>query len=292
VRLLSGAWLAIALTVGGPAAAAPSIKRACVDAYEHAQELRRDGQLRASREHLVVCAQSRCPDLARQDCLKWLREVDDAIPTIIVTARDASDQDLADVQVSVDGSVVLDHLDGKPIAIDPGAHTIRLEYRGQTIEQPVIIAAGEKNRNLSASFPGPSAPKAPAPAAAPAAPPRSAPPSAPAHTPAAIPPATLLLGATGIVLAGLSAYFEVKGITDRQNLFDVCAGRCPQAEVDFAYRELRAGDILGAVAIASLGGALWFYLARPRSSVPSSPSVGIDVRAASGGGGLEVRGRF
>jgi hypothetical protein len=100
------------------------------------------------------------------------------------------------------------------------------------------------------------------------------------------------------VLAGLSAYFEIRGIGDRQQLLSSCAGHCAQSDVDFAYRELRAGDVLAAASVLSLGGALILYLARPAAHAPAQMRAPLGHKASTGvaiegaPGALMVVGRF
>jgi hypothetical protein len=293
-RVNSGkGWLlAIAALASMPSAAfAGGVKRECVDAYEHAQLLRRDGKLRAAREQLLVCVQDRCPELARQDCVKWLREVEDTTPSIIVRARGGAG-DLADVRVTFDGAPLLERLDGRPVAVDPGEHTLRFEHPGEPLtERKVVIAAGEKNRVVEVTFSSGS------PAAVPTVP--TAPPikdAAPSTSgpapggPSVVPVATIILGSLGLVATGLSTYFEIKGLGDRQHLFQTCDGHCQQADVDAAYRELRVGDVAGAVALASLGGALWVFLARP--SAESSTGIAVGVHPLPGGVGFFAQHLF
>jgi hypothetical protein len=230
-------------------------KRACASAYERAQQLRRSGSLRASREQLLICAQDRCPDVARVDCVRWLREVDDAIPTLVVRARDPSGSDLADVRVFVDDVLLAPRLDGQPLVVDPGEHTLRLEHGdGPPLEQHLVVVMGEKNRIVAVTLPGevPSLPRV-----APVQPARPEP-----SPPSRFPTAAAILAGVGVIAAGVSTYFEVAGIGDRRHLFNTCAGHCSQSDVDFAYRELRAGDVAAGVALVSLAGAIWLYLAK------------------------------
>ncbi|MGH7297845.1 MAG: hypothetical protein ACRELB_23095, partial [Polyangiaceae bacterium] len=230
-----GAWsLAAAMVCSLPATALADEKQACMDAYEHGQELRQQGKLREAREQMLACARDRCPALAQQDCSRWLGELEEAIPSIIQLARDRNEQDLVDVHVLVDGAPLTDHLDGKPLPIDPGEHTLRFERSGdRAVEQTVVVAAGEKNRIVSVVL---------APAALVPSPPG---PSAASNGPSAW---SFVLAAAGLAAAGTSTYFEIKGLGDRQHLFETCAGRCASSAVDSAYDELRVGDVSALVA--------------------------------------------
>jgi hypothetical protein len=229
-------------------------KRACATAYERGQQLRNKGSLLASRSALLACAQDRCPDVVRVDCIKWLREVDDATPTFVVRARDPRGGDLADVRVFLDDVLLASRLDGKPLAADPGEHTLRAEHGdAPPIVQHLVVVMGEKNRIVEASFPDATRPM-------PTAPPSEGAQAVPKPASRVSLPTGILAG-IGVVAAGASAYFEIAGISVRRRLFDTCAGHCSSSDVDFAYRELRAGDILGGVAVLAIAGAVWLYLA-------------------------------
>jgi hypothetical protein len=261
------AWccLCALLVIVKPLAAAADEKRVCANAYERAQELRRGGSLRASREQLVVCARDRCPDFTRVDCMKWLREIDEDTPSLVVRAQSAGGLDVPDVRVFLDGVLLTTRLDGRPVAVDPGPHTIGVEREegAPIVEQRLVVLMGEKNRIVSVTFPeGPRSPTPPAP------PPDAARSAGEARP---FPAFAAVLAGTGILAAGVSAYFEVQGISDRRHLFDTCAGHCSSADVNFAYRELRAGDVAGGIALVALGGALWLFLGRPQKTSGIAP---------------------
>ena len=93
--LVSGAsWRLAAVLVASAVMLSPELARAdvtraqCVEAYERAQYMRRESKLRGAREALLVCAQDSCPAATRGDCVPWLAEVERALPTIVIAARD------------------------------------------------------------------------------------------------------------------------------------------------------------------------------------------------------------
>ncbi len=142
-------------------------KAACVQSSDQAQSLRDEGKYRAARTSLVDCARDACPALVRRDCEKWLNELDAAQPTVVFGARDPKGNDVAGTRVLMDGALLVDHLDGKPTAVDPGEHVFRYEAPGTTlVEQRVVVRVNEKNRVLTAVLMAQTAPaSAPAPAA-------------------------------------------------------------------------------------------------------------------------------
>ncbi len=112
----------LVLTAAGNALAAPT-KDQCVDAYTRAQDQRRDSKLLDARRSFLLCASESCPRLVRSDCVKSLDELASALPGIVFEAKDGAGQDLSAVTVTMDGALLVDHLDGSAIAVDPGEHT-------------------------------------------------------------------------------------------------------------------------------------------------------------------------
>jgi hypothetical protein len=140
----------VAVAVAAPRARADE-KEACVAASDQAQTLRDEGKYRAARLQLLACSRDACPGLVRHDCEKWLSDLDANQPTVVLGARDPKGTDAPSTRVLLDGAVLTSHLDGKPIAVDPGEHTFRYEATGAApVEQHAVIRVGEKNRMLTA----------------------------------------------------------------------------------------------------------------------------------------------
>jgi hypothetical protein len=120
---------------------------ACLGAFSDAQRLRREGSLRAARQALIQCSQPTCPELIVSRCTPWLRDVGDAIPSIVPLAKDRLGRDMVNVRVVVDGAPFSEVLDGRPIELDPGAHQILFEAAGQPpVAVDVVLAQGQKSR--------------------------------------------------------------------------------------------------------------------------------------------------
>ena len=177
-------------------------KMQCVESYEAAQKLRQEGKLRASRAELLKCSSEACPPSLRKDCAPWLREVEDALPTVVLAARAADGHDLVDVRVTFDGAPLVDQLDGRAVAVDPGVHVFRFETSGLApVDERVVVREGQKLRALQATF-------TPAPTAMRAAPLAQTPPAEPAPgAPRPVPIAAYVLGGVGVVALGAAAYF-------------------------------------------------------------------------------------
>jgi hypothetical protein len=148
--------LAVSLCASGRAVAddagapPPDAKQVCISAVEQGQTERDDGKYRQARLSFLTCAQDSCPRVIQQSCTKWLRELDESAPTIVLAAKDDQGSDLTDVNVSFDGAPFVTALDGKPVEVDVGEHVIRFDREGSVpVEQKLLLRAGEKARVVS-----------------------------------------------------------------------------------------------------------------------------------------------
>lgn len=256
--------LAISLLASVPAKASVDQKVRCANAYEQAQRTRNQGQLLASRAHLLVCTEESCPAVLRTECVQWLGEVDRAMPTVLIVA-DVGGTETADVAVSIDGTEVLERLDGKAIPVDPGAHVFRFVRSGSApVEQKVLVREGEKRRPIAVSFPATAAPK----------------PERPAEPSSRVPTATWVLGGVGIVALGVSVPLYVSAYGQRSTLdADPCAsaGTCDPDRVSTVRRRFVFADVAAGIGLVALGGAAIVWLATP------SPSVSAAITPLPGG---------
>src|SRR5579863_10550700 len=90
----------VLLGLAGAKAHAADEAGKCAAASNQAQDLRSANKLRAARAQLLTCVRDVCPGMVRNDCAQWIGEVDQAMPTIVVSATDGSGHDLADVKVT------------------------------------------------------------------------------------------------------------------------------------------------------------------------------------------------
>jgi hypothetical protein len=274
-------------------ALAPSVAYAddvttCVKASEQAQSLRDEGKYKKARDQLLVCTRDVCPGMVRKDCVGWLQELDASMPSIVISARDASGKDLVDVKVAVDGQPLTDKLDGKPLAIDPGKHTLHYEAAGAPpVDEDVVMHAGEKNRTLTIKLGG---------AAPPPTTPTPTEPTAPVETSSGghgPPVAAYVLGGVGVVALGSFAFFGLSGKSDVSDLRNSCAPGCDQSQVDKARTKLIIADISLAVGVVALGVATYMIVTnRSPANVTTGALSHVDVAALPGGGVAHIGGRF
>src|SRR5260221_7865258 len=150
IALVAGAVLLplgmhAAPALADPAADMPEI---CASAAERGQAARHAGRLLHARDELRVCGADICPAVVQQDCLRWLSEIDQELPSVIVRARDAEDRDVIGVRVHANGQLLVDGLDGRAIPLDPGQYELRYETRsGAVMEEAILLRLGEQRRD-------------------------------------------------------------------------------------------------------------------------------------------------
>lgn len=264
----------LAATLGAPAGihAAPPVKDVCAAAHLSGQELRQAGRLLEARDRLYVCAARGCPAIIQADCGRWLEEVQSSMPTVVLGARSQSGADIVDVVVRVDGREVARRLDGKPLALEPGPHTLGFQVNGQPeVRVDVLIKAGVKNREIIAELPVGEVSTAP-------------------------PLAFWVLA--GIGTAGLISFgtFGAIGQAEYSDLESSCAPSCSTADSDAVRTKFLVADISLGVGLAAYAGAAYFYFAESRSDdtparrAQRSRSPHFVVSPSPGGAYLGVRG--
>jgi hypothetical protein len=162
----------------------------CLSANEHSIQLRADHKLRDARAQLLICAAASCPADIRNACMQRVAKVNDAIPTVVFEVKDANDNELTAVTVTMDGQPLVARLEGTAISLDPGEHVFGFEAAEQPrVEKRLVIHEGEKDRRervivgAAAAPPASGVAPAPAPTMPPAPPPPVAPPPAPSPPP-------------------------------------------------------------------------------------------------------------
>jgi hypothetical protein len=212
---------------------ADETKRACANAYEQCQRLRQDGKLVEAREQAVRCAQTACPALLTTDCAHWVEELDQALPSIVVDARDESGKELHHVRVALDGRTLSENLEGVAFALNPGRHSFRFQAPGRApVERDEVIVQGRKNQRLEVELRTENVAEAPT---------VSRRPSPWAYT-------TGSVAALGFV--GFS-YFGLIGNSRRRELDGSCKPRCTDAELSPMRRDYLVADSALAVGVVA-----------------------------------------
>lgn len=287
---LSSTVLAVSLVLAGAAHAAEPALKECVAAAEGGQKLRDDGKLTDARDAFITCASSSCPGVVAKQCGEWLEEVERAMPSVSFRVLDPHRRELVDVRIFLDGEKIGDTIDARARAVNPGDHTVRVERAdGTSVEQRVIVRAGEKNRIVELAFDALPALAAPS-----------------ASTSGATSPAAATVGGEGLrvpllgwvglgvgVLGGLGTYLfasSAKGDTD--DLRRQCAPACDPSERDSIDQKLLFANVsLGVGAVGLGAGVVATVLAntdRPAKKEAPRSSVSLDLGPAA----AHLRGTF
>jgi hypothetical protein len=262
----------------------------------------------------------------RRDCSAWLEDIADAMPSVVIEARDEAGNALLDVSVFSGDQLLATHLDGKALPLDPGAHDLRFEYKGQIQTLRVVALEGQAYRHVAvrfeqqpASHPAAASSAGPASSlrasalavALPAPPPPSSLPtsanlaSAPAPLPARsslavptdLPPPdrarpmpleTQIFG--GVGLASLTAFgvLATGAYLEEKDLRQSCARACDPRAIDSMHDRYLLGDVALAFGVSSLiaAGALWLFL--PDKPASEREPLGLGLR----GSNLTLDARF
>lgn len=220
-RSAVGAILAAALAMASgpaPALAAPDVE-SCAASYEEAQRRQGKGELLAAREQATRCADPACPGDIVGFCSTMAADLDKALPSVVVAALDPEGRDVTGATLSIDRAPAVP-VDGRPLSLDPGDHTLRVEAEGRVgAEETVSVRAGEKNRRVELRLGGNAGRGG-----------GSAAPPPPREHPLLVPGAIVTaLGGAGLVLGAITGGLA---LADDGALADVCSppSACPSSE--------------------------------------------------------------
>jgi hypothetical protein len=281
----------------------PDAKAACIAASERGQSQRDDGKYRAARDSFVECARDTCPRLVQQSCTKWLRELDESTPTIVLGARDEKGTDLTQVTVTLDDAPFATVLDGKPIAVDSGPHVLRFQREGAAaVELKLLVRAGEKARVVSVDLPSipieeptPEQSKTPTPPSEPLL-------SAHHATAAAVGLGALVAAATGLalVLRSNSDSSTANGLRDQLSSPYACTANPSSAacaslngavSAQHTDANVATGLFVGAGVLAAGAVTLWFVW--PKQKAEEAPAAAAaSIVPTPGGATFVLAGSF
>lgn len=270
----------MATLVTASAARADKAER-CIAASELGQQQRDRGALIEARASFRTCAADDCATMIRKDCARWLEDVQEGLPTVVVGARDARGADVLGVRVFVDGEPIAEAESGRAIALDPGPHLFRFEKAPSApIEQTVVLRMGEHNRAILATFEAP----------APVAPPKpteekTAPrPVSTTH----VSPWAYAAGGVGIVGLGAFTYFGISGLNEKSRVRALCSPACTDDQVSGVRNRYLAADISLGVGLVALAVSAYLFL----NPTHDAPTTTVSVAPTRGGAMLGVLRSF
>ena len=272
-----------------PAVAPEPTRAQCLSDHEQAQDARLAGQLLAARSALRECSAAGCPPLVSRDCVLWLDEVEQQIPSVIFRAA-KDGEDVETLRVREGDKVLTESLTGSPLELDPGPHHFVAELPGfPALDATYVLQAGDKARAVQFDF------RSPPPPAALTVPRASLPTRPPPAEHRPVPTLTYTLGGvtvaatlTGAVLGGFS-------LSKRQQVQESCAPLCQDRDVRSIKRLALGADLAFAVALLGGGATLYSYVTRPRVPVEEGALVTqpqARFRVLWTGWGVAARGNF
>jgi hypothetical protein len=232
---------ALVVCVAAPAFA-DDTEKACFAAAEAGQRARQLGKLGEAREAFARCARATCPTAVTDDCTRWLAEVDDVMPSVVVVLLDAAGRDLSSGRVFIDGHEQNASDTTRSIALEPGTHQIALEAPATPrVEQTIVLREREKNRQVTLRLPAP-------------------PPPPPVHKPSVAP---FVIGGVGLFFAASSGAFATAGYLDRHSAH--CDVGCAPGDYARVRVELVTADAaLGVAAVLVVAAIIDFAVTRSK----------------------------
>ena len=119
---MRGLAIGLALAVGLLASRASADDASCIAATEGALTMRQHGKLHDALKQLAACADVACPEEVKAECSRRINDVNAAMPTLILAAKDGAGNDLADVRVHENLDACLRELsDARLFAVETGS---------------------------------------------------------------------------------------------------------------------------------------------------------------------------
>jgi hypothetical protein len=309
-RLPSVIAAAALFAFAGPVAAADApTKQECVVANESAQDLQRAGKLLEARLRLLTCADDACPGAVRADCAEQLQAVGKALPTIVLIPKDAGGAAESAATLAIDGVAQTAALDGTPVPVDPGPHTLTVTLAGwPPVSLRLTLRPGDRvRRDVVFRGPPPVAAKGARPVGGEAtAAGEGATDERPASSHVAAEREVVNMRRIGWAAIGagsagmtLGTVFGFLALARKVSLDSACRSLvCPRAsdsDIEGMHVNGVASNISFAVGLLGLGAGgalLLLYPEGPKGEAPRSGVGAVSVRPWAGLGDVGLRGTF
>jgi hypothetical protein len=226
------------------AQAASPVQKECAAAYQNAQIAMKRGKLSVARESLQKCLADRCSAVLHEPCQKWLVEVDDRQPSVVVTFVDASGTPKPEVALAIDEQSIVA---GKAVFVDPGVHVFTATPpQGEPVRVERVVIEGVKLAAVEIS--AAKVVKLSEPQLALSSP--NTVNDLTASPPRGVPTLTWVAG--GVSVAGLAAFggLALWGKSS-EGALEACRGACSAQQVGDVRSKYLAADIALGIAIAA-----------------------------------------
>jgi hypothetical protein len=269
----------LAITGVSSVATAQTSIEACSSAYTKGQEDRLAGRLFDARQAFIACAELSCPEAIRADCSRWQSEVEQDLPTIRLKVADIHGAAVNEVKLSADGTSVPAAKLARPIILESGPHTLRVEANGfSPVELERALRPTDRELEVSVVLH------------------RLDEPAAPKKLDAVVasdvrpfPTAAVVVAGVGLAALGGSLYFGLRSHRQYEALKDSCAPACEPSRSDSLRTNALISDVALAGSVVLLGTAAWLYF----RATPTQPSAtALSVAPNLHGAGLRLRVAF
>src|SRR5262249_41347971 len=109
---------------------------------------------REAKELLLACAKPACGTFLSQKCAAKYMQLDADIPSIVPLVTDDTGMPRVDVQVAMDGELLVSKLDGVALPVDPGMHEFSFSSNNNVFAtQKILVIQGQRNRPVAVALP-------------------------------------------------------------------------------------------------------------------------------------------
>ncbi len=231
----------------------------CMAAASKGQELRDEGKLTEAKPLFQRCAESSCPAPIPGYCSEWLADVNKKMPSVVFRAVDESGRDITDATAQIDDGRSA-AVDGRPVEIDPGKHTLRITRGGsKPFEEAIVVAQGEKDRIVVAKLVA----AAPVLVSAPTK-------DEAAGTKSRVPTASWIAWGIGGAALLTFAGFGLKARSDFDDYQARCGSRCTTDERNDVATSVTIADVSLVVGLVAAGVGTVLYLVQPKTAAEAS----------------------
>lgn len=230
----------------------------CAKAYEQTQRLRQEGSMVHALEDADRCAQASCPDLLRNECTTWSKELRGSVAHVVVHVRggDGCASERASILASPHA-----RRDRDEWLVDPGVQELTVSDPASSVATKKVkfdLRPGER-REIDVDFAGPNATCS-----------KDGGGSSGSGSSRRIPLASVGLGSVGLGFVVLGGALGIIGAGKRSDL-DECKPNCSQERLDGVKPYFVIGDTVAAIGLVAIGAAIAVYFAA--SSSPVRPTA-------------------
>jgi hypothetical protein len=232
----------------------------CAKAYEQTQRLRQESSVVRALEEADRCAQASCPDLLRNECATWAKELRPSVARIIVHVRGGDGCTAEQASVAPTPHV---RRDGDGWIVDPGVQelTVTDPSSARTKNVQFDLRPGER-REIDVDFAEQNATCS-----------RGSGPSSGGST-GGIPLVSVGLGSVGLGFVVLGGALGIIGAGKRDDL-DGCKPTCSQERIDGVKPYFVIGDTVAVIGVVSIGAAIAVYFATKSGSATKASTSSV-----------------